>query len=674
MTNSANQLHLASSPYLLQHQDNPVHWVEWNAESLELAKKQNKPLLISVGYAACHWCHVMAHESFEDEDVAKLMNKHFICIKVDREERPDVDQIYMDAAQILTGRGGWPLNAFALPNGKPFYAATYFPKDNWKKVLQNIAKAYQENYAQLEDTANKLTEGIQLNDGVEFAPEAFKTFTKTDYQDLYASWQKFIDFEKGGFKGAPKFPMPNSWQFLLQYYYFTKNQSALEATFLHLDEMAKGGIYDQIGGGFARYSVDDKWFAPHFEKMLYDNAQLISLYANAYKIHPKKLYKITIEESLAFIKRELTHPNAGFYASLDADSEGEEGTYYVWKYEELKEIISAEDWEWFQQYYQISQRGNWEKGQNILCASEKPIQFAKNKGFDETEFLKTLKNTKQKLHEIRWKREHPGLDDKILTSWNALMCKAYVDAATALQNEAYLKIAEQNADFIFENLWSNDKQLFRNYKNEKASIPAFLDDYALLIEALVTLYQANFNKKYLDWAEELSKICIRDFYDKKTALFFYTSKTGEQLIAQKFEVNDNVIPASNSSLAKSLYQLGHILDQNEYIKASEQMLMQVRQKMFKSGPYFANWSVLAGWMAFSVKEVAIMGNDAVKSTFNIQQNYFGNALFIGGNEENLKLLEGKKPKTGTRFYVCENKTCQHPTADLSEAIKLIEVF
>ena len=668
MPTSKNQLHQASSPYLLQHQNNPVHWLEWNEESLQLAKEQNKPLLISVGYAACHWCHVMAHESFEDEQIADLMNTHFICIKVDREERPDIDQIYMDAAQILTGRGGWPLNAFALPNGKPFYAATYFPKENWRKVLLNIADAYQNNYSQLADTAKKLTKGIQLNDGFEFAPEQFSEFTKNDYQDLYASWQQFIDFEKGGFKGAPKFPMPNSWQFLLQHYTFTNNQSALEATLLHLDEMAKGGIYDQIGGGFARYSVDDKWFAPHFEKMLYDNAQLISLYANAYKIVPKKHYAILIEESLAFVKRELTHKLGGFYASLDADSEGEEGTYYVWTYSQLKEIIAVEDWDWFQKYYQITPSGNWENGKNIIYAISSPLAFAKSESLVEDDFLQKLKVNKQKLHEKRWEREHPGLDDKILTSWNALMLKAYVDAATALQNETYLKIAEKNADFLFENLW-NKNQLYRNFKNGTASIPAFLDDYALLVEALIILYQANFKKQYLDWAEQLTEICIRDFYDDKTGLFFYTSKHGEQLIAQKFEMNDNVIPASNSSLAKSLHLLGHVLDKSEYLEASKQMLMHVKQKMFKSGPYFANWSVLAGWMTYPIKEVAIMGENAHQLNFAIQQNYFGNAFFLGGIAENLALLKGKLPQQGTRFYVCENKTCQQPTDDFDEVVK-----
>ena len=672
MANSGNQLQFATSPYLLQHKDNPVHWREWNEETLALAKEENKVLLISVGYAACHWCHVMAHESFEDKDVAKIMNAHFICIKIDREERPDIDQIYMDAAQILTGRGGWPLNAFALPNGKPFYAATYFPKENWKKVLKNIAKAYRENYDQLAETAEKLTAGIQAYDAYEFAPEKPTPVTKSDYQDMLAGWQQYIDTKKGGFKGAPKFPMPNSWQFLVQYYYFTKEQSTLEALNLHLDEMAKGGIYDQIGGGFARYAVDDRWFLPHFEKMLYDNAQLVSLYANAYKILPKKHYQLVIEESLSFIERELTHESGGFYASLDADSEGEEGKYYIWEEEELQKLIAAKDWEWFKKYYQINKKGNWENGNNILFTIQSPNQFAKSEGLEESDFINKLNLYKQKLLNVRSKRERPGLDDKILTSWNALMLKAYVDAATALQNKSYLLKAEKNADFLFQHSW-NKKTLYRNFKNGKASIPGFLDDYALLIEALLALYQVNFNLKHLNWANELIEICIRDFYVEKTGLFAYTSKNSEQLIAEKFEMNDNVIPAANSSLAKSLFLAGHLLTEEKYIHASKQMLAHVKQKIYKSGPYFANWSILSGWLANSFKEVAIMGKDAAQRNFELQRNYFGNAVFLGGNKENLALLQGKLPKNNNSiFYVCENKTCQQPTSDLNEAIRKIK--
>jgi len=389
MPNIENNLVNATSPYLLQHANNPVNWEEWSPEVLDRAKKENKPLLISIGYAACHWCHVMAHESFEDEKVAELMNEHFICIKIDREERPDIDHIYMEAAQMLTGRGGWPLNAFALPDGRPFYAATYFPKDNWKKVLANVAKAYDNSYDQLLETAEKLTEGIKV--GQEFSSvENNETFKVSNYRDFLLSWQKSVDLENGGFKGAPKFPMSNSWQFLLQYYQNINEHFAAEALLKTLDEMAFGGIYDQIGGGFSRYAVDDKWFAPHFEKMLYDNALLVSLYANAYKRFPKPHYKKIISETIDFITRELKHPEAGFYSALDADSEGEEGKYYVWSYEELSEFLSDKELFLVENYFNCTKRGNWESSNNILFTNQSPLDYAKAKNLDPDAFEKEI--------------------------------------------------------------------------------------------------------------------------------------------------------------------------------------------------------------------------------------------------------------------------------------------
>ncbi|MGM0634677.1 MAG: thioredoxin domain-containing protein [Bacteroidota bacterium] len=671
MKANKNRLAQASSPYLLQHQNNPVNWYEWSDEALEKAKSENKPILISVGYAACHWCHVMAHESFEDEQVADIMNTHFICIKVDREERPDIDQIYMDAAQILTGRAGWPLNAFALPNGKPFYAATYFPKHNWIKVLQNIHQAYQNQLEQLEETAEKLTQGIQLNDIAEFEPETLSDFKPNDYKDLIASWQKFVDIEKGGFKGAPKFPMPNSWEFLLQYYAFTADSFALEASLTNLNEIGKGGIFDHIGGGFARYSVDDSWHVPHFEKMLYDNAQLISLYAKAYRLFPKDFYRQIINQTIEFVERELFYNKQAFYASLDADSDGEEGTYYVWTYNELKQLIAEEDWNWFTTLYQIQANGNWEDQKNIFHLKQLPVDFAKQQEIPFETLQEKLTIYRQKLHNIRWKRTHPGLDDKILTSWNAMMIRAYVEAAKALQEEKWIDQAAKTADFIKENLCNEKGALYRNFKNNKASIAAFLDDYALLIEALIELYQVNFNKDYLDWAKQLVEICLTDFYDETSGMFFYTSVRSELLIARKMEINDNVIPASNSVLAKALYLLGHFFDEESYRQISQKMLSQVERKMFKSGPYFANWSQLAGWLAFSIKEVAIVGENANKISLALQKDYFPNAIFLGGKAENLALLEGKKQDDQTLIYVCENKTCLQPTTTIAEARKLL---
>lgn len=672
----ANQLSKASSPYLLQHKDNPVHWHEWNEEALSKAKNENKPLLISIGYAACHWCHVMAHESFEDENVASLMNEHFICIKVDREERPDIDQIYMDAAQILTGRGGWPLNAFALPDGRPFYAATYFPKDNWKKILGNIAKVYDKQYNQLLDTAEKLTEGIRTIDEITPQQSTDSVVSKTEYETLFQSWQKFLDDEHGGFKGAPKFPMANTWLFPLQYYVLTGDKAALKAVQHTLDHMSFGGIYDQIGGGFSRYAVDGVWFAPHFEKMLYDNALLIELYAEAYRIQPDQHYKNIIIESIDFVKRELMDENKAFWASLDADSEGEEGKFYTWTYDELLEVLNSEDLTFVEKFYNIKRKGNWENGRNILFTKSRPEDFALNNDESPAEFYAQLKKIKTELFQTRSKRERPALDDKVLTSWNAMMLKALVQTYKAFGRSEDLQLAEQNTEFLLKTMKTKDGRLFRNYKNGKASISGFLDDYAFLVEALIELYQVTFSKEYLDNARDLAEICIEDFQDDRSGLFFYTSNKGEQLIAKKIEINDNVIPASNAVLAKSLFLLGRYFDEESYTKTSEHMLAQVKTKLHKSGPYHAAWQILAGWMTHPFYEVAIMGEDAQDFALEMQRHYKANAIYLGGSSENLDLLKGKKPsesaKSKTLIYVCVHKSCQQPMTNPKDALALLE--
>lgn len=667
MAHKENDLQYATSPYLLQHASNPVHWEEWSPEVLERAKKEGRPLLISIGYAACHWCHVMAHESFEDEKVAELMNAHFVCIKIDREERPDIDHIYMEAAQMLTGRGGWPLNAFALPDGRPFYAATYFPKDNWKKVLSNVARAYSNSYEQLLDTAEKLTEGIQLSQ--ELSPvEEKNIFKSSNYRDFIMNWQKMVDLENGGFKGAPKFPMANCWQFLLQYYQKTEDHFAAEALTKTLDEIALGGIYDQIGGGFSRYSVDDKWFAPHFEKMLYDNALLLNLYANTFKLLPKPLYKKVISETVEFTKRELMHPEAGFYSALDADSEGEEGKYYVWTFSELSELLSEKELKLVEEYYNISKRGNWEAFKNILFAQQSPQEYAKSQDLDSVSFELDLQNLKDKLHQYRQKRIRPALDDKIITSWNAMMVSGLVQAYTALHDKEHLDLAESTIDFLLKSRFPDRKTLLRTYKNGK-SITGFLEDYAFTVEALIQLYQVTFKIEYLESAKQLAEICFKEFKEDASPMFQYTSKHGEQLISKTYEINDNVIPASNSSLAKSLFLLGKFYNNEHYIDTSKKMLQQVESKLYKSGPYFANWQILYGWMTFPFYEVAIMGDKAQAKALELQSNFQSNCIFLGGQAENLELLTHKLPKypDETLIYVCENKTCQQPTTHVETA-------
>ena len=675
MSGFKNDLQFASSPYLLQHAENPVHWEEWSPEVLERAKQENKPILISVGYAACHWCHVMAHESFEDNEVAELMNTHFICIKIDREERPDIDHIYMEAAQMLTGRGGWPLNAFALSDGRPFYAATFFPKENWKKVLSNIAKAYSRDYKSLLDTAEKVTDGIQLAQELSPAEEGDIQFSKAEYQDLMVNWQKIVDGDRGGFKGAPKFPMANSWHFLLQYYDFTKDHSVLEMVTKTLDEMALGGIYDQIGGGFSRYSVDADWFAPHFEKMLYDNALLISLYANTLKLAPKPIYKQVISNTIDFVSKELMSKDYGFYASLDADSEGEEGKYYVWSYKELSEVLTEEELNLAQSFYNVTERGNWESPRNILFSQQTPDSYAKAKNLNPEKFQSDLNQLKHKLYQIRWERPHPPLDHKIITSWNAMMITGLVDAYTALKEPEYLDLAEKNAQFLLASMMTENGKLLRTKSSDFKFIYGFLDDYAFLVEALIKVYQVSFNILYLNTAKDLVNICLEDFLDSSTGLFYYSSTKGEQLISKTFEINDNVIPASNSSLAKSLFLMGHFFDDSIYTKASEKMWNQVRSKLHKSGPYYANWQILSGWFSHPFYEVAIMGKEAKQKALELQHSFCQNSIFLGGHEENLALLKGKLPRelSETKIYVCEHKTCQQPTIDVNVAKEQLEI-
>ncbi|MEN0049359.1 MAG: thioredoxin domain-containing protein, partial [Bacteroidota bacterium] len=473
-----NKLVEENSPYLLQHAHNPVNWYPWGEEALEKAKKENKLLLISVGYAACHWCHVMEHESFEDTTVANLMNKHFVSIKVDREERPDVDNVYMTACQLATNKScGWPLNAFALPDGRPVWAGTYFPKKEWLSVLNYFTELYQKEPEKLDTYAAQLTEGIQTLEQIDWNEDALQ-LTDNQITNWTTIFLQGIDQKRGGRKGAPKFPMPNNYEYLLKYAYQIGDGEAKEVALTTLDNIALGGIYDQLGGGFARYSVDADWHVPHFEKMLYDNGQLVSLYSQAYQWTKEDLYQKTVEETLEFIARELTDESGGFYSSLDADSEGEEGKFYVWTQEEIEEVLQNEQAaNIFNTYYDVSKAGNWEHT-NVLQRKRTAEEVATQFGLSVEELEKQIVSAKTQLFEARSKRVRPGLDDKILTSWNALMLKGYIDAYKAFGKEEYLNTALKNADFLIQNMMQEDGKLFRNHKDGKSVINGFLDDYA----------------------------------------------------------------------------------------------------------------------------------------------------------------------------------------------------
>jgi len=670
MITYTNNLINESSPYLLQHAHNPVDWYPWGDEAFEKAKKENKLVIISIGYAACHWCHVMEHESFEDVAVAKYMNEHFVCIKVDREERPDVDQIYMTAAQLLTGSGGWPLNALALPSGKPFFAGTYFPKKNWLEMMAYFVNVQLKNPKSLEEQAQKVTDGIHSSETITFSNEKYFA-TIEDVNTIFNQWKPSIDFSKGGEKRAPKFPMPSNWEYLLNNHYLTGNTEALRAVTTTLDNMAYGGIYDQLGGGFSRYSTDVNWKAPHFEKMLYDNAQLVSLYAHAYQVTKNPLYKIVVDQTLTFIERELTAPNGGFYSSLDADSDGEEGKFYVWKANEIMDAL-GEEAALFMDYFQVTKSGNWENGNNILYRKLNDKHLEKKYNLTTEQIQTKIEECKKVLLKIRSKRNKPRLDDKILTSWNGLMIKGYMDAYRAFGDEKYKEKALKNAQFLVQNLLQKDGAIKRNFKNNKASINGLLDDYAFTIAAFISIYQGTFDETYLYKAKALTDYSIAHFFDSATGMFYYTHNQFSNLISRKMEIADNVIPSSNSAMGKNLFDLGLFFDNQDYKDKARQMLMNVKNDLHQNIRYYSNWGILELQFISPPNEIAIVGENSNSLRKHFSINYLPNALFLGGMDEGtLSLLRDKLVVGQTTIYVCQNKSCKLPTKSVEEALKQV---
>lgn len=654
-----NALIHETSPYLLQHAHNPVNWMPWSNVAWDKARAEDKLVVVSIGYSACHWCHVMEHESFEDEIVARIMNDHFISIKVDREERPDVDQIYMDAVQIITGHGGWPLNAICLPDGRPIYAGTYFQKEQWKQVLLYLTDYFHKDRDDALERAAEIVRGIKVLDTI--TPVADAAFGPTDREVMFQQIDRAWDYEKGGRAGAPKFPMPITMQYLLQNYHYTQNEKALRAVTVTLDQMLAGGIYDQIGGGFARYSVDDEWTIPHFEKMLYDNAQLLSLYATAYQITGNESYRTAVYDTVDFIRREMTAPSGGFYSALDADSEGVEGKFYVWTYQELKDTIGSE-FDEFTRYYDVTPEGNFEHGYINLRRRHTDIP-------DNSTRAK-VRAWSEKLMAVRSQRIRPGLDDKILTSWNALMLKGLIDAYNALGDESFLQLALANASFSRENCIKPDHSLYRSHKNGRSAINGFLDDYSFTIEAFIALYQATFEEEWLTTAKHLTDHVIQHFYSPGKGVFFYTSVTDDPLIARKTETTDNVIPSSNSSMAKALYLLGHLLDQERYLRIARQQTLNLKETALKHTAFYANWAMLTDCFMQEPYEVAICGSDALELRKDMAKGYRPDAIVLGAEREStLPLLVGKYQTGSTWVYVCRNKTCQLPVKTVEEALQ-----
>ena len=672
-----NKLIEESSPYLLQHAHNPVDWYPWGEEALKRAKTENKLLLISIGYSSCHWCHVMEHESFEDTTVAAFMNEHFVCIKVDREERPDIDDVYMTACQLSSGGScGWPLNSFALPDGRPVWAGTYFPKGKWLEVLDYFQKTWTDEPDKMEEYGTRLVAGVKDNGIDSLLADDQQPYGVEDIKTLAKQFMDRMDPQMGGRRGAPKFPMPNNWQYLMHYAYTYNDPKAKALLLTTLDKMMYGGIYDQLEGGFARYSTDSFWLVPHFEKMLYDNGQLVSVYAQAYAWTGKKEYLDVVDQTLAFVDEYWTDPSGGFYSSFDADSEGEEGKFYVWTIDELDKLIpEGKDREMFYSYNDISPDGNWEHKMNILQRHRSAEELARQYKVTTEQFYTSIDKSNKALLAKRKTRIAPGLDDKILTSWNGLMLQGYIDAYRVTGSAAYLEVAKKNANFIVRDMMKDGNRLDRNYKNGKSTINAFLDDYAITIQAFLGMYQATFESSWLDHADNLTQHVLAHFDGDASGFFYFTSDLDAPLIARRIDFSDNVIPSANSIMARNLNLLGELLYKEDYIARAKQMFDNVWPRLKKDGQpsFYSNWCQLMMSLTKPPYEVAIVGSDYKKAHDAFLRMYQPDAVFLGGESEgNLPLLKYKLVEGETLIYVCRNHTCKRPTGQLQEALELMK--
>lgn len=669
---SPNSLIHSSSPYLLQHAWNPVQWYPWGPEALSKALDEDKMILVSIGYSACHWCHVMEHECFEDAAVAELMNNNFVCIKVDREERPDIDQVYMSAVQLMTGKGGWPLNCFTLPDGRPVYGGTYFPKAAWMNILQQLAEGYRADKAKFEDYGRQLTEGIRREDPVTAQLSGDDHFHELPESSVI-NWKRRFDGTDGGMNHAPKFPLPNNYLFLLHYANDTGDLSSREHLNLTLKKMAYGGIHDHIGGGFARYSVDGQWKVPHFEKMLYDNAQLISLYATAYLVERNPLYKNTAASIVEFVLEELNGGEGNYFSALDADSEGEEGKFYVWKKEEFM-LLAGNDAELAAAYYNVNETGYWEHGNYILLRNRSDEELAEAFNLTPVDLADRIAAINSRLKEHRSHRVRPGLDDKTLTSWNCLMVNGLLDAANAFQDEKYLKLAQETIQFLKAKVLVENRKLFHTYKNGKAAVDGFLEDYAFFIQALISDYNLTFNTSNLLLAKQLAEKVIEQFYDPDSGYFFFTAGDSEQLIARKYEIQDNVIPSSNSQMALNLYWLSRYFEVEEWRQMSVRMLNGVSEQAIRYGSAFSNWLTLSIAIRSEQVEIVICGKDAVQFRKQLTGIYYGPGVLFAGSEkaEELPLLEGRMAADETLIYLCRNRSCSLPVRDVPSLLKMLE--
>ena len=672
-----NALIHETSPYLLQHAYNPVEWMPWGEEALQLAKALDKPILVSIGYSACHWCHVMERESFEDKDLASMMNEYLVCIKVDREERPDVDGVYMDALQAMGLQGGWPLNVFLTPDQKPFYGGTYFPPAQWAQVLRGISRAWREKREDILKSAEGIAGHLQQSELKKYGLEVLqRDFDPDFYRSLMQGLTGKFDKELGGMQRAPKFPMPCIWNFVAQYLNIQPHEEAREQLELTLDEMAYGGIYDQIGGGFARYSVDAEWHVPHFEKMLYDNGQLLSLYALSYSLIPKPLYKRVVKDTIAWMRREMWMEEGGLYAALDADSEGVEGKFYVWSLDEIKNIFEPEDAALVAELYDVRPSGNWE-GHNILRKLMPDEVFARKQGWSTEEFVAWQESMNHRLLEVRAARIRPGLDNKRLAGWNGLAMTGLAHAALYMQDEDAKALLHDLCAFALGN-FIKEGTLYRTLKKGEPSIPAFLEDYAAFTRGLLDAYGVLQQEELLLKAAMLCEKALALFWDEKEGFFYMNEAGSGELIARKKELFDNVIPSGNSIMARNLYQLGMIMERPDWEEKAKSMMGAIMPLLQKEVQFLANWAFVLGEMSFPLVEVAIAGPDAPALAQSLMAKAPVQVLAFGTSkpeESTLGLFRDRKAIGGQpTWYVCVNKTCRLPVHSEEEALDLMRTI
>jgi uncharacterized protein YyaL (SSP411 family) len=677
-----NRLINETSPYLRQHAHNPVDWYAWGEEALAEARAKDKPIFLSIGYSACHWCHVMERESFEHEPTAELMNELFVNIKVDREERPDLDSIYMDAVQAMTGQGGWPMSVFLTPDGKPFYGGTYFPPQprygmpSFQQVLRSVAEAYRERRDQVEGQAERLT--AMLRRAGQLESQATDLGVET-LDEAVQQLHQYFDDQNGGFGSQPKFPQPMTLEFILTQYLRTHDLDTLYMTELTLGQMAWGGIYDQLGGGFHRYSVDAYWLVPHFEKMLYDNAQLLLVYLHAWQLNNVPLYKRVIDETVDYVLREMTAPEGGFYATQDADSEGEEGKFFVWTPDEIEAILDSDAAKIFEMHYGVTARGNFE-GKNILHVRRPIENVAQELNLTPQQVEQSLAESRAKLFAEREKRAKPARDEKILVEWNGLMIHALAEVGVVFGRSDALNAAIAAADFILKNMSQPDGKLYRSYKDGQARLNAYLEDYAAFARSLVALYEATFDLRWLGEASRLTKVIFEQFHDAERGGFYQTGVDHETLVARRKDYIDNAVPSGNSLTVELLLRLAVLVDNEQYRREATRILLTLKDALGQQPTAFGRMLTALHTLLHPSQEIAIVGDPNDEATrallAEVRQRYLPTtvvALKQPEAETMLPLLAERGLVNGQpAAYVCENYACKLPVTTPDALAQLLD--